>query len=260
MHAGQWRKSAKGSHELRGRTLGIVGYGKIGSQLSVLAEALGMRVQFFDTADRLALGNARRCATLDELLAEADVVTLHVDGRPGNSSPVRRGRVRPDEARRDLPQPLPRLRGRPRGAAAAHRQRPRGRRRRRRLPLGAVRRRATRSSPSCAACPTSSSPRTSAAPPRRRSRTSASSSRASCSATSPPAPPRCRSTFPRSQLDRSPGTSRLLLLHQNRPGRAGPPQRRPGDVGLNIEQQILVHGRHRRLRRHRREQRRSRSR
>ncbi len=85
MHAGQWRKSAKGSHELRGRRLGIVGYGKIGSQLSVLAEALGMHVRFFDTADRLALGNARRCSTLDELLADSDVVTLHVDGRPGNS-------------------------------------------------------------------------------------------------------------------------------------------------------------------------------
>jgi D-3-phosphoglycerate dehydrogenase len=85
MHTGIWRKSAKGSHELRGRRLGIVGYGKIGSQLSVLAEALGMRVFFFDTADRLALGNARRCATLEELLGNSDVVTLHVDGRPGNS-------------------------------------------------------------------------------------------------------------------------------------------------------------------------------
>jgi D-3-phosphoglycerate dehydrogenase / 2-oxoglutarate reductase len=85
MHTGIWRKSAKGSHEVRGRRLGIVGYGKIGSQLSVLAEALGMRVSFFDTADRLALGNARRCATLDELLGDSDVVTLHVDGRAGNS-------------------------------------------------------------------------------------------------------------------------------------------------------------------------------
>jgi D-3-phosphoglycerate dehydrogenase len=86
MHTGLWRKSAKGSHELRGRRLGIIGYGKIGSQLSVLAEALGMRVSFYDIADRLALGNARRCATLDELLGCSDVVTLHVDGRPGNSS------------------------------------------------------------------------------------------------------------------------------------------------------------------------------
>ena len=85
MHAGRWDKSAVGSHEVRGRRLGIVGYGNIGSQLSVLAEALGMRVLFYDTSDKLSLGNARRCGTLDELLAESDVVSLHVDGRPGNS-------------------------------------------------------------------------------------------------------------------------------------------------------------------------------
>ena len=85
MHAGIWEKSAKGSHELRGRSLGIIGYGNIGSQLSVLAEALGMRVFFYDTADKLALGNAQRCSTLDELLGASDVVSLHVDGRPGNS-------------------------------------------------------------------------------------------------------------------------------------------------------------------------------
>jgi len=86
MHAGRWDKSAVGSHEVRGRRLGIVGYGNIGSQLSVLAESLGMSVLFFDTADKLSLGNARRCGTLDELLAESDVVTLHVDGRVSNSS------------------------------------------------------------------------------------------------------------------------------------------------------------------------------
>jgi D-3-phosphoglycerate dehydrogenase / 2-oxoglutarate reductase len=85
MHDGIWDKSAAGSHEIRGRTLGIVGYGNIGTQLSNLAEALGLRVIFFDTADRLAHGNARRMHSLDELLAEADVVTLHVDGRPGNA-------------------------------------------------------------------------------------------------------------------------------------------------------------------------------
>jgi D-3-phosphoglycerate dehydrogenase len=84
MHAGIWSKSAAGAHEVRGRRLGIVGYGNIGSQLSVLAESLGMSVAFFDTADRLALGNARRCGSLEELLAWADVVTLHVDGRPDN--------------------------------------------------------------------------------------------------------------------------------------------------------------------------------
>ena len=85
MHAGVWDKSAKGSHEVRGRTLGIVGYGNIGTQLSNLAEAMGLRVIFFDTADRLAHGNAQRMKTLDELLERADVVSLHVDGRPGNA-------------------------------------------------------------------------------------------------------------------------------------------------------------------------------
>ncbi|HEY7271924.1 MAG TPA: phosphoglycerate dehydrogenase [Actinoplanes sp.] len=85
MHAGVWDKAADGSHEVRGRTLGIVGYGNIGTQLSVLAENLGMHVYFYDTADKLALGNARRCESLDELLDHADIVTLHVDGRPGNA-------------------------------------------------------------------------------------------------------------------------------------------------------------------------------
>lgn len=85
MHAGEWNKSAIGAHEVRGRRLGIVGYGNIGAQLSVLAEALGMSVYFYDTADKLAMGNARRCSSLNELLESVDVVTLHVDGRPGNS-------------------------------------------------------------------------------------------------------------------------------------------------------------------------------
>src|SRR5215216_4287656 len=85
MHAGIWDKSAKGAHEIRGRTLGIVGYGNIGSQLSVVAESIGMRVLFYDVADKLALGNARRCASLEELLSEAETVSLHVDGRPGNA-------------------------------------------------------------------------------------------------------------------------------------------------------------------------------
>jgi D-3-phosphoglycerate dehydrogenase / 2-oxoglutarate reductase len=85
MHAGVWDKSAKGAHEVRGRTLGIVGYGNIGSQLSVVAEALGMRVLFYDVADKLALGNARRCDSLEQLLSEAETVSLHVDGRPGNA-------------------------------------------------------------------------------------------------------------------------------------------------------------------------------
>lgn len=86
MHQGKWNKSADGSRELRGKTLGIVGYGAIGSQLSVVAEALGMRVIFHDLSERLALGNARRVRRLDDLLAEADVVSLHVDGRRENTN------------------------------------------------------------------------------------------------------------------------------------------------------------------------------
>lgn len=84
MHQGIWNKSADGAHEIRGRTLGIVGYGNIGSQLSVIAEALGMNVIFYDSSEKLALGNATKMPSLDALLREADIVTLHVDGRAGN--------------------------------------------------------------------------------------------------------------------------------------------------------------------------------
>ncbi|HST91687.1 MAG TPA: phosphoglycerate dehydrogenase [Brevundimonas sp.] len=86
MHRGEWNKSASGSRELRGKTLGIVGYGAIGSQLSVLAEGLGMRVLFHDLTERLALGNARPTPSLEALLAESDVVSLHVDGRAENAA------------------------------------------------------------------------------------------------------------------------------------------------------------------------------
>jgi D-3-phosphoglycerate dehydrogenase len=86
MHDGVWDKSADGAHEVRGRTLGIIGYGNIGTQLSVLAENLGMKVLYYDTADKLALGNARRCISMKDLLAESDIVTLHVDGRASNDS------------------------------------------------------------------------------------------------------------------------------------------------------------------------------
>lgn len=85
MHQGIWNKSAAGAHEVRGLTLGIVGYGKIGSQLSDLAEAMGMRVVFYDSAHVLARGNARP-VSLRELLALSDVVTLHVDGKPQNQN------------------------------------------------------------------------------------------------------------------------------------------------------------------------------
>ncbi|WP_339870987.1 phosphoglycerate dehydrogenase [uncultured Brevundimonas sp.] len=98
MHRGEWNKSATGSRELRGKTLGIVGYGAIGSQLSVLAEGLGMRVVFHDLSERMALGNARRMRSLDALLAESDVVSLHVDGRTENSALIgaaELGRMKP---------------------------------------------------------------------------------------------------------------------------------------------------------------------
>ena len=77
-HRGGWLKSAKNSFEIRGKTLGIVGYGSIGSQLSVLAESLGMRVIFHDTVSKLPLGNAAQVSSLDTLLAKSDVVSLHV--------------------------------------------------------------------------------------------------------------------------------------------------------------------------------------
>lgn len=77
-HRGEWLKSAKGSYEVRGKVLGIVGYGHIGSQVSVLAEALGLRVIYFDIIKKLPLGNARACDSLDELLEASDFVSLHV--------------------------------------------------------------------------------------------------------------------------------------------------------------------------------------
>jgi D-3-phosphoglycerate dehydrogenase len=83
MHGGVWNKSAAGAHEVRGLTLGIVGYGKIGSQLSDLAEAMGMRVIFYDVSHVLARGNARAVG-FRELLETADVISLHVDGKPQN--------------------------------------------------------------------------------------------------------------------------------------------------------------------------------
>ncbi len=84
MHEGTWQKSASGAHEVRGKKLGIIGYGNIGAQLSVLAEAVGLDVYYYDLVDKLALGNATKCNSLEELLATADIVTLHVDGRKSN--------------------------------------------------------------------------------------------------------------------------------------------------------------------------------
>lgn len=84
LHRGVWDKSAAGSNEIRGKKLGIVGYGKIGSQLSVLAETLGMEVYFHDVEEKLVLGNAKKAASLEQLFKTADIITLHVDGRSAN--------------------------------------------------------------------------------------------------------------------------------------------------------------------------------
>lgn len=86
LHKGEWQKSSQDSYEIRGKKLGIIGYGKIGSQLSVLAESLGMDVYYYDKIDTLALSNATRCKTLTELLRKCDVITLHIDDNPANKN------------------------------------------------------------------------------------------------------------------------------------------------------------------------------
>ncbi|MBT6538459.1 MAG: phosphoglycerate dehydrogenase [Francisellaceae bacterium] len=86
LHNNCWHKSSDNSHELRGKTLGIIGYGNIGSQLSVLAESFGMNVLFYDKKIKLPLGNAKTLSSMDELLKTADVVSLHVDGDPMNNN------------------------------------------------------------------------------------------------------------------------------------------------------------------------------
>ena len=86
LHKGIWDKSAKNCTEVRGKKLGIIGYGHIGSQLSVLAEMMGMDVYFYDIEDKMAHGKARQCETLEKLLSLADVISLHIDGRPENTN------------------------------------------------------------------------------------------------------------------------------------------------------------------------------
>jgi len=88
MHQGKWDKSATNSVEIRGKKLGLIGYGNIGSQFSVIAEALGMHIYFYDISDKLAMGNAHKCKTLEELLRVADVISLHVDGRLSNTNMI----------------------------------------------------------------------------------------------------------------------------------------------------------------------------
>jgi D-3-phosphoglycerate dehydrogenase len=89
-HEGKWMKDAKGSYELRGKTIGIVGYGNIGTQVSVLAEAFGMKVHFYDVVTKLPLGNAVPCKSLKELTSESDIITLHVPELPTTKNLISR--------------------------------------------------------------------------------------------------------------------------------------------------------------------------
>lgn len=86
LHQGKWVKSASNSYEVRGKKLGIIGYGNIGSQLSVLAESLGMQVYYYDIIEKLSLGNAQKCYNMEELLQIVNIVTVHVDGRAANEN------------------------------------------------------------------------------------------------------------------------------------------------------------------------------
>lgn len=86
LHAGVWDKSAKNCFEIRGKKLGIIGYGNIGTQLSVVAESLGMEVFFYDIVEKLALGNAHKCDSMEEVLKKCDAITVHVDGNPANKN------------------------------------------------------------------------------------------------------------------------------------------------------------------------------
>lgn len=86
MHAGKWDKSANNSFEVRGKKLGLIGYGHIGTQLSVIGEALGMEVYFYDNVDKMPIGNAKKCRSMEEVLRVSDVVSLHIDGRKENTN------------------------------------------------------------------------------------------------------------------------------------------------------------------------------
>lgn len=94
MHQGIWEKSSKGSNEVRGKKLGIIGYGKIGSQLSVLAENLGMEVYYYDIVEKLAMGNAKKCKSLRELLNKSDIISIHVDGSSSNRNLIGKNEFR----------------------------------------------------------------------------------------------------------------------------------------------------------------------
>lgn len=93
-HEGIWMKESKGSHEVRGKTIGIIGYGNIGSQVSVLAENLGMKVIFYDTETKMPLGNAHAKKSMKEVLSEADIVTLHVPDLPSTRNLINKNNLK----------------------------------------------------------------------------------------------------------------------------------------------------------------------
>jgi D-3-phosphoglycerate dehydrogenase len=93
-HRGLWLKESKDCYEVRGKTLGIIGYGHIGSQVSILAEALGMKVIFYDITSKLSLGNAQSSRTLDDLLKKSDIITLHVPGTPETKNLINSQRLK----------------------------------------------------------------------------------------------------------------------------------------------------------------------
>jgi D-3-phosphoglycerate dehydrogenase / 2-oxoglutarate reductase len=88
MHVGKWDKSATNSFEVRGKKLGLLGYGHIGTQLSVIAEALGMEVYFYDIVDKMPIGNAKKLRSMDDLLQVSDVLSIHIDGRKENKNVI----------------------------------------------------------------------------------------------------------------------------------------------------------------------------
>ena len=102
MHQGKWDKSATGSFEIRGKKLGIVGYGNIGAQLSVLAENMGLNVFYYDIVEKLALGNATKINSLEELLQTCDIISLHVDGRKENKCLIDAEKIKMMKKRSDF--------------------------------------------------------------------------------------------------------------------------------------------------------------
>ena len=239
MHAGVWDKSAKGAHEVRGRTLGIVGYGNIGSQLSVVAEALGMKVYFYDVADKLALGNAQRCDSLDELLAVAETVSLHVDGRPGNAGLFGAEQFAQDAPAQPVPQPVPRHRRRPGGAARAPASPATSPARRSTSSRPSPRRPATRSSRACRACPNVIlTPHVGGSTEEAQSDIGRFvalklGDYATGGATT------MSVNLPQVVAAAEPGRSRILHVHKNVPGVLARVNTVLGDAGVNIEGQTL---------------------